>query len=462
VNFGEKVKQLRAERNLTQPQLAQAIGIEQSYLSKLENDKSVPSADIFQAILRAFSIDVAAFLEGVDDKIVHRDLRQVPEVANHLNTQVIRKVHGIKAWLFTSAIACALGLTLAVAGFRGMLFANEQYDYYSPGVILPGEPTNLFEVHDGLLWNKANAGAITHEDRARLADEFAKRKQEQRLLLGEYRGKGFLENVPGGVRGYSFVGTHSAERPQNRWLMLAGALLTFSPRQLPGPTPSASTLLDLELIDELLAHALGGLGLGIGLDGIALVELRRGVGPLGLHGFERGLGALELILADAEREALLLRQFIDARLNRIDLLRHVGAQAFPLGPGGGQRGLGVSLARDHGILQRIHGLAELWRAGQHVLVLFGLEALLQAVELALDTLQSIGRVFLRVVAHVLERGFDLVQRLVRGAALLGATGHQQGRRGERQQHVCDFHSVLSLRATGPEDARMLLGYEGEL
>src|SRR5688572_18022983 len=39
VNFGEKVKQLRAERNLTQPQLAQAIGIEQSYLSKLENDK---------------------------------------------------------------------------------------------------------------------------------------------------------------------------------------------------------------------------------------------------------------------------------------------------------------------------------------------------------------------------------------------------------------------------------------
>jgi len=43
MNFGERIKQLRTERNMTQPQLAEAIGIEQSYLSKLENDKSVPS-----------------------------------------------------------------------------------------------------------------------------------------------------------------------------------------------------------------------------------------------------------------------------------------------------------------------------------------------------------------------------------------------------------------------------------
>src|SRR5690242_17417594 len=151
VNFGDKVKQLRAERNLTQPQLAQAIGIEQSYLSKLENDKSVPSADIFQAILRAFSLDVATFLDGIDDKIVHRDLRQVPEVANHLNGRVTRRVHSIKAWLFASAIACVLGLTLAVAGYRGLLLSSWQYNYVSKGLVLPGEPTNVFDIHQGLL-----------------------------------------------------------------------------------------------------------------------------------------------------------------------------------------------------------------------------------------------------------------------------------------------------------------------
>ena len=103
MNIGEKIKQLRTEKNLTQPQLAEAIGIEQSYLSKLENDKSVPSADIFQAILKALNIEVGSFLEGIDDKIIHRQLRQIPEVANYLNAGVAYKVHNIKKWLFCSA-----------------------------------------------------------------------------------------------------------------------------------------------------------------------------------------------------------------------------------------------------------------------------------------------------------------------------------------------------------------------
>jgi transcriptional regulator with XRE-family HTH domain len=93
MNFGDLLKQLRTQKSLTQPQLAQAIGIEQSYLSKLENDKSIPGADIFQAILRALQVDVATFLEGVDDHIVHRELRQVPEVANHLSSQVALRIH---------------------------------------------------------------------------------------------------------------------------------------------------------------------------------------------------------------------------------------------------------------------------------------------------------------------------------------------------------------------------------
>lgn len=32
MNFGEKLKQIRTQKNLTQPQMAEAIGIEQSYL----------------------------------------------------------------------------------------------------------------------------------------------------------------------------------------------------------------------------------------------------------------------------------------------------------------------------------------------------------------------------------------------------------------------------------------------
>ena len=35
MNFGDRIRQLRQDKGLTQPELADAMGIEQSYLSKL-------------------------------------------------------------------------------------------------------------------------------------------------------------------------------------------------------------------------------------------------------------------------------------------------------------------------------------------------------------------------------------------------------------------------------------------
>lgn len=206
MNFGEKVKQLRAERSLTQPQLAQAIGIEQSYLSKLENDKSIPSAEIFQAILKAFGLDVATFLKGVDEKQVYRDLRQVPEVANHLNSVVTGRIHSVKTWLYASGIALALGLTLFLAGHRGLVFSNTQYGYRSVGVLLPDESPELA---------------------FRYPQKFASRVMPESRVLDVYRGGEFFEAVPGGRRYFTFTGEVVTSRPQNRWLMLVGALLGF-------------------------------------------------------------------------------------------------------------------------------------------------------------------------------------------------------------------------------------------
>lgn len=228
MNFGEKVKQLRAERNLTQPQLAQSIGIEQSYLSKLENDKSVPSAEIFQSILRAFSIDVGTLLAGVDETIVHRDLRQIPEVSNHVTAKRQLRVHNIKAWLFASGIACALGLTLVVAGYRGLLFSKTLITYRSEGVILPGEPTNIFDIHRRLLNEQLDANLITREQEAALTEKFSRRFDRDTIVLDSYRGDDFIQDVAGGKRSYSLTREMPADRPENRWIMLAGVLLTFA------------------------------------------------------------------------------------------------------------------------------------------------------------------------------------------------------------------------------------------
>ena len=180
--FGEKVRRLRAERNLTQPQLAQAIGIEQSYLSKLENDKSVPSADIFQAILKAFSIDAPTLLAGVDEKQIRNDLRQVPEVAEHLRSQVAMRIHSVRTWLFLSGMALALGLTLVVAGHRGLLFSNQQFNYESLGVLLPGESPSYFETFDMVLTAQLSGG-MSLAERAQRVVEFNQRLAKDYRLL---------------------------------------------------------------------------------------------------------------------------------------------------------------------------------------------------------------------------------------------------------------------------------------
>jgi transcriptional regulator with XRE-family HTH domain len=227
MNFGDRLKQLRIQKNLTQPQLAQAIGIEQSYLSKLENDRSVPGADIFQAIMRALQMDVAAFLEGVDENVVHRELRQVPDVASHLSAQSALRIRGVKAWLYGSAVAGVLGLTLFLTGREQLLLSNQLYSYSSPGVQHPDEPSDVFFNSDYWLRTRVNAGELEEAELPKRRLELMSRTQVDFRALRENRGDTFSEKVPGGTRVYVLKGVSSSERAGNRALMIAGLLLTF-------------------------------------------------------------------------------------------------------------------------------------------------------------------------------------------------------------------------------------------
>ncbi|MES2672995.1 MAG: helix-turn-helix transcriptional regulator [Pseudomonadota bacterium] len=230
MNFGEKLKQLRSEKNWTQPQLAEAIGIEQSYLSKLENDKSIPSADIFQAIIKAFAIDVESFLEGVDAQIIQRQLRQIPEVANFLNAGIAGKIHNIKKWLFCSAAACVIGLTLIVAGQMGLVFSNTLYNYESAGIILANEPQDIFENYGKLLNSKRSSGEIaSREELEKQWYEFTStRRRPNYLALPNYQGSIFNAAVEDGSRTYFLKDSRETNQPKNKFLILIGALLGFA------------------------------------------------------------------------------------------------------------------------------------------------------------------------------------------------------------------------------------------
>jgi transcriptional regulator with XRE-family HTH domain len=227
MNVGDRIKQLRTEKNLTQPQLAQAIGIEQSYLSKLENDKSVPSAEIFQAVLRGLQVDVATFLEGIDENIVHRELRQVPEVANHLSSQVALRVHSVKKWLYGSGIAGVLGLTLLFAGYEHLIFPGLQYTYESQGVVKSDEPSDLYGLRDHWLAARISAGEISEAEARKRKAEILSRMQVEYRVLDADRGEAFIEKLRDGSRIFKRKNTSFRERAANRYLVLLGALLTI-------------------------------------------------------------------------------------------------------------------------------------------------------------------------------------------------------------------------------------------
>jgi DNA-binding XRE family transcriptional regulator len=230
MNIGERIKQIRAEKNLTQPQLAEMIGIEQSYLSKLENDKSIPSADIFQSLLKGLDMTATDFLQEIDKDSMYKQLKHIPEVANHLTAQTTIKVHSVKKWLYTSAVLCILGITLFIAGDKELISSNTVHNYESRGITKDQEPIDL-------LWDRSLIGPylfktrtiyLTDEQHDQMAVFEMERLSKNHQVRNQYLGKSFTEQVDGGVRQYIWVGQTEIKKPENRWLMLTGVFLFFS------------------------------------------------------------------------------------------------------------------------------------------------------------------------------------------------------------------------------------------
>ena len=226
MNFGEKLKRIRTEKNLTQPQFAEAIGIEQSYLSKLENDKSQPSADMFSAILKALELDAANFLADIDKKVLQTSLRHVPEVGLFLNGATTRKVHDARKYWYGAAAAGALGFALMLAANDGIFFPNNQYRYLSHGVILDGESENIFEQFEGILALKLEANAIDAAERARQLAEF--KTERVRVATVEFwgdRGTVFFEPAGNGRRKFEQINVRHMRSKGNKILHYLGAVL---------------------------------------------------------------------------------------------------------------------------------------------------------------------------------------------------------------------------------------------
>lgn len=67
MNFGERLKDLRTEKKITQQQLAEQIGVSKSVVSFYENRERTPSPDVLIKLAAVFHVS-ADYLLGIERK----------------------------------------------------------------------------------------------------------------------------------------------------------------------------------------------------------------------------------------------------------------------------------------------------------------------------------------------------------------------------------------------------------
>jgi transcriptional regulator with XRE-family HTH domain len=222
MKFGERLRQLRNDKDLTQPELAEAMGIEQSYLSKLENDKSLPSNDVLNRILDVFDIEVGDLVNDLDQG-TRNQLRQIPDVADHFNRQKQLLIGNRQRWLLVSALLLSFGISLIYAGNVHLFFSDIVYQYKSHGVVFDGESKEIFlDPVQFISKGGAERGAIIE-----FLDSINARVDEVYLQNSEFHGNIFNVEVDGGSRTYYLNRETEVDPWQSKLVVFAGVLMTI-------------------------------------------------------------------------------------------------------------------------------------------------------------------------------------------------------------------------------------------
>ncbi|WP_308366632.1 MULTISPECIES: helix-turn-helix transcriptional regulator [unclassified Microbulbifer] len=104
-SLGTQFKLLRAERNWSQTEAARKIGIEQSYLSKLENDQASASIGILKKVCRAYNTDITTLFRDVDQNSLRGNL--------HYQSLLLQTRKRKNQTLLTASMAFGLAVSVA-------------------------------------------------------------------------------------------------------------------------------------------------------------------------------------------------------------------------------------------------------------------------------------------------------------------------------------------------------------
>ena len=217
MTLGQQIKKIRMEQDLSQPMLAEAIGIEQSYLSKLENDKSIPSNDIFRKLLSGLGLSIEQLLEKLERSYIVAELCQIPDVEHWLSKKQHSQQKFSRRLLLLSSALIAFATTFFYVGFSQVLFSTTQHEYFSEGIIKQGEPFDYFE---------SGAFFSAHpDDHEKVRHEVRQRRNPSEIKTFDLQGSSFMLDVEGGKRRYVYARDSDVTRIENGILQIAGVFM---------------------------------------------------------------------------------------------------------------------------------------------------------------------------------------------------------------------------------------------
>ncbi|WND03378.1 helix-turn-helix transcriptional regulator [Temperatibacter marinus] len=143
MKFGLFLKKEREAREWTQPQAAEAIGIEQSYLSKLENGKAIPSTETFEQLMACYEFDLKKLGEAVDDSELEK-LQEIVLVRDFIMRSRTKSEKSRRRWLITGLVAVMTGVFFMGYAFSPLHDVQVKHTYESKGVIQQKESPYIF------------------------------------------------------------------------------------------------------------------------------------------------------------------------------------------------------------------------------------------------------------------------------------------------------------------------------
>ncbi|MBQ4852779.1 helix-turn-helix domain-containing protein [Pseudoalteromonas sp. MMG012] len=194
MTLGHYIKHLRTTANMSQPQLAEKMGVEQSYLSKLENDKSVPSNEVFRQLLDALELTVEDFMLGAQGQANKHHFSQIPDIESWYARQLRDNSIKQRTLLYVAILLVSLGGSCFYVGFQNLVFPQTLYEYESRGVVLPNEAQDIF-----YSWSRF----VPHDvDIQEVRRAMLKRRDISIILSFDYLGDEFIKEVELGRRLY--------------------------------------------------------------------------------------------------------------------------------------------------------------------------------------------------------------------------------------------------------------------